>query len=283
MTTPFFSFPNIDKVAFSIGSFPIHWYALAYIAGIILGWYMMRREIKAERSSLRIDQLDHLLNACIFGIIIGGRLGYVLFYNLPAYIDAPLDIFKVWQGGMSFHGGFIGVVLAILYASRRFRINPFALGDEIGIVAPIGLFFGRIANFINGELYGRITDHRLGIIFPDGGGLPRHPSQLYEAGLEGAVLFILLLGLRHLKRVYGLSHGIILSGFITGYGLSRFVIEFVREPDNHLGFILSFGQTNITMGQLLTLPMVIIGCLGLAICMKRRGKALNSDESENPS
>ncbi len=272
MNDRLFSFPQIGETAFSVGPLDVRWYALAYIVGIILGWAFMRSRVRAGLSVLQPSQLETLLNLIIFGVIIGGRLGYVLFYNPAFYASAPIEILKVWQGGMSFHGGLIGVMLAIIWSARRFGLSAFAIGDEVAVVAPIGLFFGRIANFINGELYGRVTDHPLGIVFPRGGAEPRHPSQLYEAVLEGLVLFILLLWLTRAKHRAGYGHGLILSGFLCGYGFARLLIEFVREPDRHIGFFSLFSSVQITMGQLLSLPMMLVGCAGLFICIRQARK-----------
>ena len=236
MQSQLFTFPNIDAVAFSIGPLDIRWYALSYITGILLGWLFLRRQIKQGRSVLSVPQLDSLLNSSIFGIIIGGRLGYVIFYNPSLYLAEPLAILRVWEGGMSFHGGMIGVIGAILYCAHRFGLKPLALGDEIGVIAPIGLFFGRIANFINGELFGRVTSHPFGIIFPRGGPDPRHPSQLYEAALEGALLLLVLNVLAWKFKALA-KPGLLTGLFLIGYGASRFLIEYVREPDVHIGFI----------------------------------------------
>jgi len=270
MSAPLFTFPDIDEVAFSIGPLDIRWYALAYIAGIILGWLFMRRTISTGRSILSLPQLDSLLNNTIFGIIIGGRLGYVVFYNPSLYLADPLAIVKVWEGGMSFHGGMLGVVAAILFCAYRFGLKPLALADEVAVVAPIGLFFGRVANFINGELFGRVTSHPFGIIFPNGGPEPRHPSQIYEAVFEGAVLFLLLLLLSRAKRRFGLGNGVVMFGFLSGYGIARFCIEFVRAPDSHIGFFTAFGGLSVTMGQLLSLPMCLIGIAGGLYMIKTR-------------
>ena len=273
MQSQLFTFPEIDAVAFSIGPLDIRWYALSYITGIILGWLFLRMQIKAGRSVLSKPQLDSLLNSSILGIIIGGRLGYVIFYNPSLYFAEPLAIFRVWEGGMSFHGGMIGVIGAILLCAHRFHLKPLALGDEIGVIAPIGLFFGRIANFINGELFGRVTSHPFGIVFPRGGPDPRHPSQLYEAIFEGAILFIFLLILARIKRHAGLRDGVILFGFLAGYGLARFCIEFVREPDRHIGFIAEADFLSITMGQILTLPMIFIGIAGMMMTIRTRSSS----------
>ena len=270
MQSQLFTFPDINAVAFSIGLLDIRWYALSYIAGLILGWLFLRRQIKTGNSVLSMPQLDSLLNSSIFGIIVGGRLGYVFFYNPSLYLAEPLAILRVWEGGMSFHGGMIGVIGAIFYCAHRFGLKPLTLGDEIAVIAPIGLFFGRIANVINGELFGRVTNHPFGIVFPRGGPEPRHPSQLYEAVFEGAILFIFLLILARIKRHTGLRHGVILSGFLAGYGLARFCIEFMREPDRHIGFIAEAGFLSITMGQLLTLPMIFIGIAGMMMTIKTR-------------
>lgn len=267
--TPLFTFPNIDPIAFSIGPIDIRWYALSYMAGIILGWLFMRHQISSGRSVLSQVQLETLLNAAIFGIIIGGRLGYVFFYNPGLYLADPLAIIRVWEGGMSFHGGMLGVMAAILYTAYRYRLPPLGLADEVAVIAPIGLFFGRMANFINGELFGRITDHPFGIIFPRGGPEPRHPSQLYEAVFEGVILFILLFILSRVKHRLGLKNGGVMCGFLLGYGFARFCIEYVRAPDSHLGFF-SAGSLSLTMGQLLSLPMIALGVAGIIIAIRAR-------------
>ena len=271
MTETLFTFPAIDPVAIALGPLKIRWYALAYVAGLMGGWWAIHRQIRVGLSILNSSHLDGLLNASLVGILAGGRLGYVLFYNPAAYLDAPLNILKIWEGGMSFHGGLVGVILAILWCARRYQLKALAIGDEVALVAPLGLFFGRLANFINGELYGRVTDHPLGMVFPDGGPLPRHPSQLYEAGLEGLVLLCLVWVLRYWQLAKGLSHGLIISFFLCGYGLARFGIELVREPDAHIG-LLATGvfSAGLTMGQILCLPMIIAGLLGFVWCSKQR-------------
>ena len=254
MTETLFTFPAIDPVAIALGPVQIRWYALAYVAGLIGGWWVMRRQIRAGQSVLDNNQLDGLLNACLIGILVGGRLGYVLFYNPAAYLAAPLDILKVWEGGMSFHGGLAGVILAILWCARSYRLRALAIGDEVALVAPLGLFFGRLANFINGELYGRVTDHPLGMVFPGGGPLPRHPSQLYEAALEGLLLFAVRAALARRDAI--LARPGLLSGvFFLGYGLTRSAAEFFRETDAHLGFLMG----GATMGQILSIPMILFG------------------------
>lgn len=248
-------FPMIDPVIFSIGPFAVRWYALAYLAGILMGWWYLKRLTCHDDDPVGPAQLDALINASVIGIILGGRLGYVLFYNLPYYLNHPLEIFMVWQGGMAFHGGMIGMALAIVIVARRHGINPLALGDLIALAAPIGLFFGRIANFINAELYGRVTAMPWGVIFPGGGEAPRHPSQIYEAGLEGlALFFVLNVAFRRGARN---TPGLMIGIFLSGYGLARIFIELFREPDQQIGFLLN----SITMGQILSLPMVLIGVM----------------------
>ena len=266
MTETLFTFPQIDPVAIALGPLQIRWYALAYVAGLIGGWWVLRRQIAAGLSVLNKDQLDGLMNACLVGILVGGRLGYVLFYNPSAYLAAPLDIFKVWQGGMSFHGGLSGVILAILWCARRYRLRALSIGDEVALVAPLGLLFGRLANFINGELYGRVTDHPFGIIFPGGGPLPRHPSQLYEAASEGLVLLGLVWAVRRWQHKIQAADGLVLSTFLIGYGLARFLVEFVRAPDAHIGLLAA----GLSMGQLLCLPMIVAGLGGIIWCTRRR-------------
>ncbi|WP_022726781.1 prolipoprotein diacylglyceryl transferase [Fodinicurvata sediminis] len=251
---PEISFPNIDPIAFEIGPLVIRWYALAYIAGILLGWrYCLHL---ARRDTLRPNapDIDDFMVWAIFGIILGGRVGYVVFYNAAYYLEYPLEAIMVWHGGMSFHGGLVGVLLAITVFSWRRGFSPLAMGDLVAVAAPIGLFFGRLANFVNGELFGRVSDVPWAVVFPYGGDLPRHPSQLYEAVLEGLVLFAVLAVLAHrpgIRRRAGFLTGV----FLVGYGLARMFVEFFREPDVQLGFILG----PITMGQILSTPMVLLG------------------------
>ncbi len=253
-------FPNIDPVIFEIGPFALRWYSLAYIVGLIVGWKYMLRLIAAPRlwahntPPAKEQELDDFLLWLTLGVILGGRLGYVLFYDIGFYLANPSAVLAVWQGGMSFHGGMVGVLCVTLIFARARKISILSLGDMISITAPFGLLLGRGANFINSELWGRVTDAPWGVIFPNGGPLPRHPSQLYEAALEGLVLLIVLNLLAWKFRA--LSRPGLLTGlFLIGYGSARIVIELVREPDAHIGFL--FGS--ITMGQILSLPMMIVG------------------------
>ena len=249
------TFPNIDPVAISIGPFDIRWYALAYLAGFLLGWryglYMagLNKPHRPDRTDI-----DDLLPWGVLGVILGGRLGYVLFYQTSIYMHDPLAIFKVWQGGMSFHGGVTGVIIALLAFSYMRKINLLRLSDIFCTAAPIGIFFGRLANFVNGELYGRVTDAPIGMVFPGGGPEPRHPSQLYEAGLEGLLLLTVLGALLHVKAVRE-RPGVLTGVFLCGYALCRIVVEFFREPDYFLG--LYWGA--VSMGQMLSVPMILLG------------------------
>lgn len=261
-------FPQIDPAIFRIelGSFTfaLRWYALAYIAGLLLGWRLVARLCArpqlwpAGRPPIHPSQTEDLLFWLALGVIIGGRLGYVLFYNPSHFIAHPLDIPKIWQGGMSFHGGFLGVCVASLLFARKFKAPLLSLGDAIACAAPIGIFFGRLANFINAELWGRPTDVPWAMIFPtDPAQVPRHPSQLYEAGLEGMLLFILLM--LALRRGALRKPGRMIGLFLMGYGLARGFVEFFRQPDAGLDFLFSIGGIGVSMGQLLSLPMLLVG------------------------
>ena len=249
-------FPAIDPVAFEIGPFVVRWYALAYMAGFLVGWRYAIHLIRVVPTGASPRDLDDFLVWAMLSVVLGGRIGYILFYNLGAYLDRPLDVLKVWEGGMSFHGGLLGMIAATILFSLRRRISPLAFADVIAAVAPIGLFLGRIANFINDELYGRVTDVPWAVVFPHGGGVPRHPSQLYEALLEGLLLLILL-GLMGHKPSVRKRPGLIAGSFLLGYGAARFAVEFFREPDAQLGFL----WLGATAGQLLSLPMIILGLL----------------------
>ena len=271
LVQPWFSFPQIDPIAFAIGPLAIRWYALSYMAGLLGGWQILRHLAKQPHSPVTVLQIDGLLNYILFGVILGGRIGYVLFYQPASYLADPLTIFKIWQGGMSFHGGFLGVVFAVLLFQRRHKIILADLSDRVALVAPIGLFFGRLANFINGELYGRVTTHPIGMVFPHGGDLPRHPSQLYEAGLEGLVLGVILM-MAWRMGWHKKAPGSLVALFLIGYGTARFMVEFAREPDTHLG-LYQLGQIGFSQGQLLSLPMIATGLLyGLWLMQKASQK-----------
>ncbi len=267
-----FTYPLIDPIAISIGPIDIRWYALAYLAGLVVGWAYARALAARTPNVIAPTQLDDLLSWIALGVVLGGRLGYVLFYNLPYYLDHPLEIFMVWKGGMAFHGGMLGVILAIMIYCRKYQLDAFRVGDVIAPAVPIGLFFGRLANFINGELYGRLHNGSWAVPFPSGpDGLLelRHPSQLYEAVLEGILLFAILLMARLLgaHRKPGLLTGI----FLIGYGIGRIIGEFYREPDPQLGFLL-FGEGGLTMGMLLSIPMIFAG-IGFILLAPRYSKA----------
>ena len=235
------------------GAFGIRWYALAYLVGLLGGWLLLRREAKDPQSPLTIETVDTLLNYVLFGIIIGGRLGYIIFYNSAYYLAHPSAILRIWEGGMAFHGALLGIAIALLIMARRHQLRFFSLTDRVCFVVPIGLFFGRLSNFINGELYGRVTTVPWAMIFPNSDGQPRHPSQLYEAGLEGLLLGVVMLILW--RRGWLRQDGRLTGVLLAGYGLARSLIEFVREPDAQLGFILG----NFSMGQILSFPMIIFG------------------------
>lgn len=248
-------FPDIDPVALQIGPLVIRWYALAYLTGFLGGWkYALWMANKEPKQNPTKDHIDDFLPWSILGVILGGRIGYVLFYQPSLYAGNPLDALKIWEGGMAFHGGAMGVIAALFIYSLVKKIPLLRLSDIVCATVPIGLFFGRIANFINGELWGRPTDQPWGIVFPFAGDEPRHPSQLYEAILEGFVLFFILFALYQSKTVRN-KPGIVTGAFLAGYALFRMFIEQFREPDAHLGFII--GQ--ISMGQLLSLPMMLLG------------------------
>jgi phosphatidylglycerol---prolipoprotein diacylglyceryl transferase len=255
-------FPAFDPIAVSIGPLAIRWYALAYVAGILLAWWLARRvaarpALWGGRSPIGPNDVDDVIAWCALGIVIGGRLGYVLFYGLGYFVAHPLEIFVLWRGGMSFHGGFLGTIAALLLFARARKIPMLSMLDLAAIVTPIGLFLGRIANFINGELWGRPSDVPWAVVFPHAGPEPRHPSQLYEAALEGILLFAVLqfaVRLGALKRP-----GTVGGLFVAGYGLARIAGEQFREPDAQIGYLTG----GLTMGVLLSLPMVLAGAIAI--------------------
>jgi phosphatidylglycerol---prolipoprotein diacylglyceryl transferase len=255
-------FPNIDPVAFSIGPLAVHWYGLAYVAGILIGWLYARKLIanndlwRGGAAPMTKAHLDDFLVWIAAGIVIGGRMGYILFYDFPSVAANPLRAFEIWNGGMSFHGGLIGAIVAMILFARKNTIPVWSMFDVVAAVVPFGLFFGRVANFINGELWGRLSSAPWAIVFPTGGPFARHPSQLYEAGLEGIVLLLILalmiFGFKALR-----TPGLVAGTFVIGYALSRIFVEFFREPDAQLGYLLGTGW--LTMGMVLSLPMALIG------------------------
>jgi phosphatidylglycerol:prolipoprotein diacylglycerol transferase len=252
-------FPDIDPIAVALGPLAIRWYSLAYIVGLIAAWRYCRRLAERPPNAIDPDQFDDFLLWATLGVVLGGRLGYVLFYKPAFFLANPLEILVIWQGGMSFHGGAAGVILAIILFARKRGISWLSLGDLVACAVPIGLFLGRLANFVNGELYGRAADVPWAMVFPrDPEQIPRHPSQLYEAGLEGIVLFLLLYLL--VRRGWLDRPGAIGGAFLAGYGLARIIVEFFREPDAHLGFLLGF----TTMGQVLSFPLIIAGVILIA-------------------
>ncbi|MDQ6436693.1 prolipoprotein diacylglyceryl transferase [Mesorhizobium sp. LHD-90] len=259
-------FPNIDPVIVQVGPLAIHWYGLAYIVGILFGWWYAKRLVSDERlwtggqRPMRPEDIDDFLVWAAIGIVLGGRLGYVLFYDFARYLQNPLDIFAVWQGGMSFHGGFAGTTLAMILFARSRGIRIWTLFDVIAAGVPVALGLVRCTNFINSELWGRPTDVPWAVEFPNGGPFTRHPSQLYEALLEGLVLFILL---RILTHHFGKlkSPGFVSGAFVAFYGCARIFVEFFREPDAQLGYLLGGW---LTMGMVLSLPMVLVGVWAMA-------------------
>ena len=260
------NFPDIDPVLIHIGPLQVRWYGLMYVIGFLATYFLIRHQEKTRPIGLSPHLLQDLIFYLVAGLVIGARLGYILFYhymNLTDYIYHPLEIIAVWHGGMSFHGGLIGTVIAGWWFSKRRKIPFWAIADRVIIAAPIGLGLGRMGNFINGELFGRPSDLPWAMVFPAGGPLARHPSQLYEAFFEGLVLFLILFWLSRRK----LPQGFLLGTFLFGYGLFRFILEFFREPDPQLAFILG----PFTMGQVLSAMMIVIGaCISLTVTLRHR-------------
>jgi len=254
-------YPSINPIAFHIGPLKIHWYGLMYLFSFIAIWFLANYRAKRSKGVWTKDQITDLIFYCALGVILGGRVGYMLFYDFPHFIHAPWIIFKVWQGGMSFHGGLLGVVVACFFYARKYHKHFSDIADFITPLIPIGLAAGRIGNFINGLILGRITTVPWAMIYPLGGSMPRHPSELYEFLLEGILLFIILWWFSSKPRPRWAVSGL----FLLGYGCFRFFCEFFRQPDPQLGFIM---WNWLTMGQLLSLPMILIGAIMLGV--KRR-------------
>jgi phosphatidylglycerol:prolipoprotein diacylglycerol transferase len=255
------TYPHIDPVFLRLGPLQFRWYGLMYICGFLAAYFIVLAGVKRKGLPLVRDDVADLIFTSALGVILGGRLGYILFYNLPFYLAHPMKLFAVWEGGMSFHGGLIGATLAGLYFIRKHKLRFYPLADVCFLAAPVGLGLGRIGNFINGELYGRVTDSPLGMIFPGGGNLPRHPSQLYEACLEGPVMLLIM----YIITLKVKRDGVVFWSFIALYGLFRFLVEFAREPDAQIGYL--FGT--FSMGQLLSLPMLILGMAMMILCYRR--------------
>lgn len=269
MPLPAIAFPAIDPVLVEFGPFAVRWYALAYIAGLLAGLVYIKALIRRPPVWLSAKDVDDFLIWAVVAVVLGGRLGYVLFYKPDYYLAHPGDILRTWEGGMSFHGGMLGVIAAAALFARARKIPFLHLGDMLACAAPIGLFLGRLANFINGELFGRAApDVPWAVVFPDGGPIPRHPSQIYEAGLEGIVLFAVLFALVRLQRVRA-RPGVLGGVFLMGYGLSRFVVEYFREPDAFLGLFDAGGGVAFSMGQVLSLPMMLAGLILIRYALRQ--------------
>ena len=243
---------NFDPVAFSLFAFEIRWYSLSYIFGILFGWFYCKRFLIKDKTISSL--FDDLISYLIIGIILGGRLGYILFYNLKYYSQNLIEIFFIWEGGMSFHGGLVGIIIATYFYSKKHKINKYVFLDLISVCAPIGLFFGRIANFINSELIGKATNANWGVIFPLIDNVPRHPSQLYESFLEGIILFIIL-NIIYFRKI--VRTGIVSCAFLFFYGIFRYVSEIFREPDTHIGYLVG----SFSMGMLLSSLMIIFSII----------------------
>jgi len=256
--------PQIDPVAIQLGPLAIRWYGLMYLAGFLAAWWLGRRRARAAGSGWRAEQVDDLIFYGALGVILGGRIGYTLFYGYQQLLDDPLFILRIWQGGMSFHGGLLGVLLAAWLFGRKHGFGFFGTTDFLAPLVPLGLLAGRIGNFVNGELWGRVSDVPWAMVFPHAGALPRHPSQLYEAFLEGLVLFLLLWFYSARPRPRMAVSGL----FLAGYGAARTAVEFAREPDAHLGY-LAGGW--LTMGMLLSVPMVLAGAAMMALAYRGDG------------
>ncbi|WP_428771242.1 prolipoprotein diacylglyceryl transferase [Vibrio sp.] len=261
MSQEYIEFPNIDPVLFSIGPLSVRWYGLMYLVGFMFALWLANRRADRPGSGWTREQVSDLLFAGFLGVVIGGRVGYVLFYNFDLFLQDPLYLFKVWTGGMSFHGGLLGVISAMFWYAHKHKRTFFGVADFIAPLVPFGLGMGRLGNFMNSELWGRVTDVPWAIVFPNGGPLPRHPSQLYEFALEGVLLFLILNLFIRKSRPLGSVSGL----FLAGYGTFRFVVEYFREPDAHLGLYGGF----ISMGQILSLPMVIAGAAMMIWAYKR--------------
>lgn len=259
-------YPHLNPIAFSLGPLKVHWYGLMYLLGIVCAWILGVRLARQEWRGIKPEQVGDILFYGVIGLVVGGRLGYMLFYDTANFFHHPWIIVQVWDGGMSFHGGLIGAIVGALLFAWRHKLNFFTIMDFFAPLTPIGLAAGRIGNFINAELWGRVTDSKIGMIFPTGGPLPRYPSQLIECLLEGVVLFIFLMILARKPK----SRMVVSAWFLIGYAIARFISEFFRQPDPQRGYVL-FGW--MTEGQLLSVPMLIIGAFLLMLVLTRRKQA----------
>jgi phosphatidylglycerol:prolipoprotein diacylglycerol transferase len=257
------TYPDIDPIAVSLGPLKVHWYGIMYLIGFAAAWWLGKRRAARPGSPLTPEQVADMIFYGALGVVVGGRAGYVLFYNFEQFLQDPLWLFAVWEGGMSFHGGLIGVIVTMLLYARKLGVRFFALADFVAPLVPIGLGAGRLGNFIGGELWGRVTDLPWGMVFPHAGDLPRHPSQLYQLALEGVALFVILWLYSAKPRPTMAVSGL----FLICYGIFRFMVEFVRQPDAHLNFV---ALDWVTMGQLLSLPMVAAGVLLFLLAHRRQ-------------
>lgn len=258
--------PQIDPIALQIGPIAVHWYGLMYLIGFALVWLLGRWRIQHGKTDLTLRDLEDIIFYSVLGVVAGGRLGYVLFYKPAEYLANPIEILYLWQGGMSFHGGLIGVIVVLLLFARKRNKTLLEIGDFVAPLIPLGLGAGRLGNFINGELWGRGTTLPWGMVFPQAGdGIARHPSQLYEMGLEGFALFALVWWFARKPRPTGQISAL----FLMGYGVFRFLVEFTREPDNYLGLLTG----GLSMGQLLSLPMILAGALIFVLSARRSNRA----------
>lgn len=268
------SYPNISPVFFEIGPLQFRWYGLMYLIGLTLAYFLIKKQVAVKGVAMTKEQVYDMVVWAALGVFLGGRLGYTLFYNFEYYIQHPTKIIAVWEGGMSFHGGLLGTIVSLVWFSKRQGIPTYTIADLAAAVTPIGLGFGRLGNFINGELFGRATDVEWCMVFPAGGPACRHPSQLYEAGLEGLLLFTVLWVIGRKPT----PPGTIFWSFITGYGLCRIVVELFREPDAHIGLI--FGS--FSMGQILSFPMIVAGVFMLTLGYHRQALARGTNPSLTP-
>ena len=260
------TYPEIDPVALQLGPIKVYWYGIMYLVGFGAAWWLGTQRAKSPHSPFKPEQISDLIFYGAIGAVLGGRIGYILFYDLANYLDHPLNVFKVWEGGMAFHGGMLGVFVAMWLYGRKLNLGFFTVTDFLAPLVPIGLGMGRIGNFINGELWGKVTAVPWAMIFPYAGALPRHPSQLYQAALEGLLLFLILWLYSRKPRPLMAVSGL----FLLCYGGFRFIVEFVREPDTHLGY-QAFGW--LTRGQELSLPMILIG-IGMMVWAYRRNRKI---------